>query len=109
MIAGVWGGIKGFHKFIKWFHGTIVKSIIEQMGNPKEIADDVRVLTQELAAIKKEVTPNGKNTARLGDTAARTEQKVDNLSNFLERYAEKVDTISEKLEHHLGVHEGEKE
>ena len=86
-----------------------MKSIIEQMGDPKEIANDVRELANDLASIKKEVTPNGKNTARLGDTAARTEVKVDNLIGFMERYAEKVDVLSEKLEHHLGVHEGEKE
>lgn len=40
--------------------------------NKRQDAQDAAI-----AGISKEVTPNGENTRRLGDTAARTEKKVD--------------------------------
>jgi len=75
-----------------------------------ELRGDVnKIRNEELHSIRKDITPNGKNTQRLGDIAARTEEKVENLVAFMERYAEKVDTVVEKVEHHLGFHEGQSE
>jgi len=52
------------------------------------------------------IARNERKKQRLGDISARTETKVDNLMGFMERYAEKVDYMGEKLERHLGQHEG---
>jgi len=57
----------------------------------------VKWVTLELKAIKSEVTPNGRDTQKVGDIAARTETKIDNLYEFMTRYAEKVDNLEKEV------------
>ena len=85
ILGGVWG-------VVKMVHSLVVKSVLSQ-----------------LVDIKKEVTPNGRDTGRLGDTAARTEAKVDALHELLVRYMDKTDSNTAKLERHLGEHAGDAE
>lgn len=101
----VWGGVK-------WYHNTISKLITKRSEEDKRKAQlealDLRFseLEKNMAAVRKDITPNGRNTQRLGDIAARTEEKVDNLTAFMERYAEKVDALEREMSAHLGYHEG---
>ena len=101
----VWG-------VIRWYHNFISKVIERKAGEDQRKARiealDLRFgeLEKDLRAIKKDITPNGRNTQRLGDIAARTEEKVDNLMGFMERYAEKVDALERDFSAHLGYHEG---
>ena len=60
----------------------------------KWIAEDIK---QDLKDIKSEVTPNGRDTQKVGDIAARTETKVDNLYSFMERYAIKTDNLEKEV------------
>ena len=101
----IWGGIRLVQKLIA---SAERKKIATKYKQDEHIAlrKDVNRLFDEIGLLRKEVTPNGKNTQRLGDISARTEQKVDNLIGFLERYAAKVDKMGEKIERHLGWHEG---
>jgi chromosome segregation ATPase len=91
------------------YHGIVIKAVAAKVGNTDEMKDDIKNLNETIAQIKREVTPNGKNTERLGDTAARTEVKVDILTEIIKSYTEKVDEVTMKLERHLGFHEGESE
>lgn len=104
----IWGGIRLVQKLIA---SAERKKIATKYKQDEHIAlrKDVNRLFDEIGLLRKEVTPNGKNTQRLGDISARTEQKVDNLIGFLERYAAKVDKMGEKIERHLGWHEGNAE
>ena len=68
----------------------------------KWISDDIK---QDIKDIKSEVTPNGKDTQKVGDIAARTETKVDNLYTFMERYAVKTDNIEKDLAYLKGAFE----
>lgn len=63
----------------------------------------IKWVATELKDIKAEVTPNGRDTQKVGDIAARTETKVDNLYAFMERYAAKVDEIEKELSYLRGV------
>lgn len=57
----------------------------------------VKWVSEDLKALKSEVTPNGRDTQKVGDIAARTEAKVDSLYQFMERYAEKVDNLEKEV------------
>jgi len=83
--------------------------VTTKVNGDEGLKDDVKKLAEELAKVSKEITPNGKNTTRLGDTAARTEAKVDMLTDIIKNYTQKVDDVAMKLERHLGFHEGESE
>lgn len=101
----VWGGVK-------WYHNAVAKVIKKQLdeGNRKAQLDKLGMrfteLESDLKSIRKDITPNGRNTQRLGDIAARTEEKVDNLIDFMGRYAEKVDQLEREMSEHLGYHNG---
>lgn len=106
IVAGfVWG-------MIKWYHTTVSKLISKRSDDDQRKARvdalDLRFreLENDVKAVRKELTPNGKNTQRIGDIAARTEEKVDNLTEFMTRYAEKVDHLEQILAEHLGYHKG---
>lgn len=103
--GGIWGLIKGYHQF--------VSHVIEQRKHEEELHGSIIILQEdqknlaiEVQALRKEMTPNGKNTQRLGDIAARSEEKIDGLYAFIERYAEKVDLLEQQLAKHIGYHEG---
>lgn len=63
----------------------------------------IKWVATELKVIKAEVTPNGRDTQKVGDIAARTETKVDNLYAFMERYAEKVDKLEKDVAYLEGL------
>jgi len=75
----------------------------------KFIANEMHALKSDtdikLNNLEYKVSPNGGTTQNIGDIAARTEAKVDNLSVFMERYAEKVDSLEKDFSYHLGTHE----
>jgi hypothetical protein len=105
VVGFVWG-------LIKWYHRSVAQLISKRS---EESQRKVRVdsldlrfkeLENDVKAVRKELTPNGKNTQRIGDIAARTEEKVDNLTEFMTRYAEKVDHLEQILAEHLGYHKG---
>ena len=105
VFGGVITAVKTYHRF--------VARIVEQRKYEEElhksiqdIQEQQKALSNEVANLRKDVTPNGKNTQRLGDIAARSEEKIDNLYAFIERYAEKVDILEQQLAKHLGYHEG---
>lgn len=100
--GGAWGIVRIYHKLI-------VGAVANKIGDTDEMKEDIKNLNETITQIKREVTPNGKNTERLGDTAARTEAKVDILTDIIKSYTEKVDEVAMKLERHLGFHEGEAE
>ena len=97
---------------IKTYHSAVARLIRKKLeeGNRKAQLDKLAMrfteLETDLKTIRKDITPNGKNTQRLGDIAARTEQKVDNLIDFMGRYAEKVDQLEREMSEHLGYHNG---
>ena len=101
----IWGGVK-------WYHAAVARLITKRMNEGQRKADLDKLalrfteLEADLKTIRKDITPNGKNTQRLGDIAARTEEKVDNLMGFMERYAEKVDGLEREIAAHFGYHEG---
>ena len=101
----MWGVLKVFQQTVAFFE----RRRLEREQNDaamKALQRAIEALKIDLNGLRKDVTPNGKNTQQLGDIAARTEEKVNNLTSFMERYAEKVDDLVAKLQHHLGVHEG---
>jgi hypothetical protein len=77
---------------VRWFHRAMARSIATQFDE-----------------IRREVTPNGKDTPSLGDTAARTEAKLDQVIETLAHLDEELDEVKDKLIRHLGWHEGIKE
>lgn len=100
-----WGGIRIAQRLIARNERKKIEAERKEEAE-KKLREDINRLFDEFNSIRKEITPNGRNTQRLGDISARTETKVDNLMGFMERYAEKVDYMGEKLERHLGQHEG---
>jgi predicted RNase H-like nuclease (RuvC/YqgF family) len=105
VLGGVWGLVKGYHQF--------VAHVIQQRRHEEELTTCIHnlqteqtKLRTELHTISKDITPNGKNTQRLGDIVARSEEKIDNLMDFMTRYAEKVDSLEQQLAKHIGYHEG---
>lgn len=101
----VWGVIKGYNslvaKNVEHRHSEQVWA--EEFANLQTYKTHVE---SELREIRKDLTPNGKNTQRLGDIAARSEEKLDNLMAFMNRYAEKVDSLEREIAEHLGYHSG---
>jgi len=95
--ASVWTGIAGGFVIIggailalmRWGHSLVVRSVASQLNE-----------------IHQEVTANGKDTPRLGDTAARTEAKLDQVIATLRHLDEELDEVKEQLTRHLGWHEG---
>lgn len=63
-------------------------------------------IASELNSLRREVTANGKDTPSLGDTAARTEEKLDQVIKTLNHLDEEIDEVKEQLMRHLGWHEG---
>ncbi len=106
LVSMIWGLVRGYHELIKH---RIEKSLREEHNDQQinDLKDHYKQLEGEIKSIKKDITPNGKNTQRLGDIAARSEEKIDNLMSFMERYAEKVDQLEKDLAFHLGLHEAQ--
>lgn len=52
---------------------------------------------EAITKLSREVTPNGKNSARLGDTAARTEAKVDELTIALAKHVGASDELHKTM------------
>jgi FtsZ-binding cell division protein ZapB len=105
VFGGVLGIVKGYNRLVadritKTHDADIRAAEIEFI---KESNNQLR---QEIKEIRKDITPNGKNTQRLGDIAARSEEKIDNLMTFMERYAEKVDKLEQDFSQHIGYHRG---
>ena len=63
----------------------------------------IKWVTEDIKELKKEVTPNGRDTQKVGDIAARTETKVDNLYSFMERYAIKTDDLEKEVSYIRGL------
>jgi outer membrane murein-binding lipoprotein Lpp len=97
---------------VKWYHTAVANLITKRLkeGERRAQIDALNVrftdLEKTLNAVRKDITPNGKNTQRLGDIAARSEEKIDNLMAFMERYAVKVDGLEREIAAHLGYHDG---
>jgi hypothetical protein len=111
-IAAIWGGIKAIRSFVDYV-GANKSDKIQSGKNMKELKDGVDKLSTDVDEIKIEIMPNGKNTQRLGDAMARSEDKIDALiASGTERDKKaaatdkKVDEVIAKLERHLGQHEG---
>ena len=68
----------------------------------------IRWVASELKNLKAEITPNGRDTQKTGDIVARTETKVDNLHEFMTRYAEKVDKLEKDISYLEGLIEAMK-
>jgi len=104
-VGFIWGGVK-------WYHRTVANLITKRLREGERRAQiealNVRFtdLEKTLNEVRKDITPNGKNTQRLGDIAARSEEKIDNLMAFMERYAVKVDGLEREIAAHLGYHDG---
>jgi len=104
-VGFIWGGIK-------WYQRTVTNLITKRLREGERRAQiealNVRFteLEKTLNEVRKDITPNGKNTQRLGDIAARSEEKIDNLMAFMERYAVKVDGLEREIAAHLGYHDG---
>jgi septal ring factor EnvC (AmiA/AmiB activator) len=94
MTISDWGMLTGLMVSV----GTILFFVKKMFV--KWISDDIK---QDIKDIKSEVTPNGRDTQKVGDIAARTETKVDNLYSFMERYAEKTDNIEKDLAYLKGA------
>lgn len=104
-IGMVWGAVKGYHELVA--HRIQRKLAEEHNANQlDELRGHYKTLDKEIKEIRRDLTPNGKNTQRLGDIAARSEEKIDNLMAFMERYAEKVDQLEQDFAQHLGYHKG---
>jgi len=101
----IWAGVKWYHRTIA---NVITKRFREDERKAQIAALNVRFTDLEttLNAVRKDITPNGRNTQRLGDIAARSEEKIDNLTSFMERYAVKVDDLEREIAAHLGYHDG---
>jgi Skp family chaperone for outer membrane proteins len=103
--GGIITAIKGYHRFIA--HVIDQRKHEEELHKSiQDIQEQQKNLSTEVASLRRDMTPNGKNTQRLGDIAARSEEKIDNLYAFIERYAEKVDLLEQQLAKHIGYHEG---
>lgn len=63
----------------------------------------IKWLSNELKSLREEVTPNGRDTQKMGDIVARTETKVDNLYEFMTRYAQKVDNLEKNVAYLEGL------
>jgi hypothetical protein len=104
-LGSIWGGVK-------WYHRTVASLITKRLKEGERRAQiealNLRFtdLEKTLNEVRKDITPNGKNTQRLGDIAARSEEKIDNLMAFMERYAVKVDGLEREIAAHLGYHDG---
>lgn len=97
---------------LKFYHKTLIKAVKDSLpdgSGGSNVASQIQELKEQISLVKKEVTPNGKNTERLGDTVARTETKVDILVEMVQDYGRKYDELNVKVERHLGWHEGEAE
>lgn len=57
----------------------------------------IKWVAEDVKSLKSEVTPNGRDTQKMGDIAARTETKIDNLYQFMERYAIKTDDLEKEV------------
>lgn len=91
------------------FSETITDKVLSD--SKSEIADTVKaeVITavrSEIANIDYKITRNGKNSSNLGDVAARTEDKVDQLNRTVEVLAGTIATTNDRLSEHIGWHEG---
>ena len=103
--GGLWAGLKGYHRFVA--HIIEQRQHEEELHNSiKRLCEEQNLLAKQVETIKKDISPNGKNTQRLGDIAARLEEKFDNLYDFMTRYAEKVDQLEQDVAKHIGYHEG---
>ena len=97
---------------VKWYNRTVANLITKRLREGERRAQinalNLRFtdLEKTLNEVRKDITPNGKNTQRLGDIAARSEEKIDNLMAFMERYAVKVDGLEREIAAHLGYHDG---
>jgi len=105
VFGGVLGIVKGYNRFVA---DKIIKTHDADVraAEIEFIKESNSQLRQEIKEIRKDITPNGKNTQRLGDIAARSEEKIDNLMAFMERYAEKVDKLEQDFSQHIGYHRG---
>lgn len=63
----------------------------------------VKWVSEDVKELRKEVTPNGRDTQKMGDIAARTETKIDNLYAFMERYAIKTDELEKEVSYIRGL------
>ena len=90
-----------------------VTSIIVSMGTIffflrrvviKNISTDIK---KDIADLKSDVTPNGKNTQKLGDITARTETKVDGLTTLVQQLAVNLKQVNDALVEHIGWHKGQ--
>ena len=101
----VWGVVKAYHNVIAHFVRERLAEE-ERRKRMEEYANRFDEMGHKLDQLEKLITPNGKNTQRLGDIVARSEEKIDNLMEFMTRYAEKVDQLEQDMAEHIGYHRG---
>ena len=82
-----------------------VKSLIDAdvLGRFEHVDETLDTVTGQLAALRQAMKPNGKDTQEIGDIAARTEDKIDELTTKVGGLSTRVDDTNRKLDQHIGA------
>ncbi len=90
----------GLKEELQEFKIDIKSDLIEKLVNLDK-KFDIR-----LSELSRKITVNGKNTPNIGDSVARSEEKIDILLKSVDKIDEKLIDVALKMTDHIGWHSG---